>query len=77
MDREQEQLWLPVIGKSLAVLALHRAELGKTGVIEQATFLEALGVPRADVAEMLGSSVESLSVMFRRKKKGGRRGKKA
>lgn len=78
MEREQEQAWLPVIGKSLAVLAMHRAELGNTDLVVRAAFLEALGVPRADVAAMLGSSVDSLGVMLRRqKKKGGkRRGKK-
>jgi hypothetical protein len=36
--------------------------------------LEGLGVPRSDVAAMLGSTVDSLRVMLRRqKKKGGKR----
>lgn len=74
MDREQEEVWLPVIGKSLAVLAMHRSELGNSDLVVRAAFLEALGVPRSDVAAMLGSSIDSLSVMLRRqKKKGGKR----
>ncbi len=80
MDKEQEQVWLPVIGKALAVLAMHRSELGNSEVIVKAEFLEGLGIPRADVAQMLGSSSESLRVMFsnRKKKKGsGRNGGKA
>lgn len=76
MDRQDEQVWLPVIGKSLALLALHKAELGNSQIGEKAAFLESLGIPRAQVAEMLDSSVESLSVMMgrRKKKRGGKRG---
>ncbi len=68
MDRETEQIWLPVIAKSLALLAMHRSELGNSDLIIRADFLEKLGVPRSDVAALLGSSVESLGVMFSRKK---------
>ncbi|MGE0583342.1 MAG: hypothetical protein AB7P31_14560 [Steroidobacteraceae bacterium] len=77
MDKQQEEIWLPVIGKALAVLAMHRAELGNSEIIAKAEFLEGLGVPRADVATMLGSSSESLRVMHssRKKKKGAKRGK--
>lgn len=72
-----ETPWLAIIGRSLAYLALHRQELGNAGVGEKAAFLEALGLPRADVAAMLGTSVESVGVLLRRKKKnrGGRREK--
>jgi hypothetical protein len=74
MDKEQEQIWLPVIGKALAVLAMHRSELGNSDLIVRAEFLEGLGVPRPDVAAMLGTSTESLRVMFsNRKKKGTKR----
>ena len=76
MDKEQEQLWLSVIGKALAVLAMHQSELGNSEVIVKAEFLEGLGISRTDVATMLGSTSESLRVMFsNRKKKGSRSGK--
>lgn len=76
MDKDQEQVWFPVIGKALAVLAMHRSELGDSEAMIKAEFLEGLGIPRADVAAMLGSTADSLRVMLsRRKKKGARRGK--
>jgi hypothetical protein len=76
MEKEAESQWLAVIAKSLAVLAMHRSELGNSEVIVQAEFLEGLGLPRSEVARMLGTTTESLRVMSaRRKKKGGRRGK--
>ena len=75
MDREQEEVWLPVISKALAVLAMHRSELGNSEIMVQAEFLEGLGLPRSDVARMLGTTADSLRVMMARKKKGGKRGK--
>lgn len=75
MDKEEEAQWLSVIAKSLAVLAMHRSELGNSEMGVQAEFLEGLGLPRSDVAQMLGTSADSLRVMMSRKKKGGKRGK--
>jgi hypothetical protein len=73
MAKEDEERWLSVIGKALALLALHRAELGNSDLVDRAEFLEALGIPRPEVASMLGSSADSLSVMLRRKKKGAKK----
>jgi hypothetical protein len=75
VDKDEEAQWLPVIAKSLAVLALHRAELGNSSMGERAEFLLGLGVPRADAAGMLGTSADSLRVLLAQKKKGGKRGK--
>jgi hypothetical protein len=75
MDKEEEARWIPVIAKSLAVLAMHRSELGNSELMIKAEFLEGLGVPRSDVAEMLGTTADSLRVMSARKKKGGKGGK--
>jgi hypothetical protein len=76
VPNEQDAPWMPVVAKSLAILAMHRAELGNSEVSVQADFLEALGLPRTEVARMLGTTAESLRVMSaRRKKKGKRRGK--
>jgi hypothetical protein len=75
MQKEDENHWLSVIAKSLAVLAMHRAELGNSEVMIRAEFLEGLGLPRSEVAGMLGTTANSLNVMSARKKKGGKRGK--
>lgn len=75
MDKEEEARWLPVIAKSLAVLAMHRSELGNSELTIKAEFLEGLGLPRTEAAQMLGTTADSLRVMSARKKKGGTRGK--
>jgi hypothetical protein len=75
MDQEEETKWLSVIGKSLAVLAMHRAELGNSDMSSKAEFLEGLGLSRGDAAQMLGTTADSLRVMSSRKNKGGKRGK--
>ena len=69
----EEGLWLPVIGRSLALLALHKAELGNASIGEKATFLESLGIPRNDVAALLGTSSDVLRVLASRSKKSGGR----
>lgn len=77
MENEQETTWLKVIAKSLAILALHKSELGNSDLGERAEFLEGLGLSRAEAAVMLGTSADSLRVLLnaRKKKKGGKRGK--
>jgi hypothetical protein len=40
MEKDEETQWLPVIAKSLAVLALHRSELGSSEMMVKAEFLE-------------------------------------
>jgi hypothetical protein len=76
MDNEEEAQWMAVIAKSLAVLAMHRSELGNSEMMVKAEFLEGLGLSRGDVASMLGTTTNSLSVMSsRKKKKGSKRGK--
>jgi hypothetical protein len=54
---------------------MHRSELGNSELMVKAEFLEGLGLPRSEVAQMLGTSADSLRVMSARKKKGGKRGK--
>lgn len=72
----EDSPWLAVIGRSLAYLALHRQELGNAGITEKAEFLEALGMPRNEVAAILGTTEASVGELLRRKKKkrGGRSG---
>jgi hypothetical protein len=66
-------LWLPVIGKSLAYLCLakateHEPEKYK-GLLDKVTFLRGLGLPFKDAAEAAGSSADSVSAMLRQRKK--------
>jgi hypothetical protein len=73
MTDDKKELWLSIVAKSLAMIALKNEEVGK-GLGDRATFLEGLGLPRAVVAEMLGSTVNSLGNLARTKK-GAARGK--
>jgi hypothetical protein len=74
VDREESAQWLPVIAKALAVLAMHRAELGNSEMSIQAEFLEGLGLPRSDVAD-----ARHISGLIARdtlaRKRGGKRGR--
>jgi hypothetical protein len=63
-----------VIARSLAFLCLANADLRDKDLATQAVFLEALGLPRHDAAELLKSSEKSLSELIRRSKR-GKRGK--
>lgn len=75
-DQDAYQKWIPVIARSLAYLCVQVGELKDKGLKEKAAFLEAAGVDRKDVAEMLattyGSITETLS-KAKRERKGGKR----
>jgi hypothetical protein len=76
----QDETWMPVIARALAYLALHKQELGNAGIGEKSAFLEALGLPRSDIAAMLNTTVDSIAELLRQRRKkgkGGRRGKKS
>jgi len=61
--------WQPFIGRSLAYLCLHLAEMRSRTLLEQAEFLMALGLPRREAAVVVGSTDESLRVLARSKAK--------
>jgi hypothetical protein len=61
--------WMPVIAKSLAHLCLTRAEMRDESMLTQARFLEGLGLPRREVAQMLGTTVDSLGAQKRNERK--------
>jgi len=61
--------WQPFIGRSLAYLCLHLAEMRSRTVLEQAEFLMGLGMPRREAAVVVGSTDESLRVLARHKAK--------
>lgn len=75
-DQETYQKWIPVIARSLAYLCVQVGELKEKGLTEKASFLEAAGVDRKDVAAMLGTTYGSISEMLskaKRDKKGGKK----
>jgi len=69
--------WLPVIARSLAFGCLVQAELRGKDLATQGLFLESLGLPRKEAADLLGTSYSSLKELIRlaTKKKGGKRGR--
>jgi hypothetical protein len=72
MPRETQEIdWTAVIARALAFLCLHRAKLQDETLVKQANFLERFGIPRSEAAVLLGSSEESLKVIYRRRKQRG------
>ena len=67
-----------IIGKSLAYVCLHLADLKNEGLAEQGNFLKRLGLTRRDAAGLLNTTEEALRVTEHRSKarKGARREKK-
>ena len=51
----EETDWTAVIGRSLAFLCLHYADMEENSMTEKADFLKGLGLPRKDAASVLGS----------------------
>ncbi len=77
MPRGKEQAefdWAPVIGKALACICLHFADMRSAKVGEQAEFLERIGLPRAEAAKLLGTTDDSLRVLA--SQRSGRSGSK-
>lgn len=74
-DQEKEyQTWLPVIGRSLSLLCLSQVHGKNATIAEKAKFLEALGLDRKNVAELLGTSYGSVTELLRlHRKKGAKR----
>jgi CRP-like cAMP-binding protein len=71
--------WLPVIGRALAYLCLKASQSEQMSIADKAHLLEAIGVDRKDVAEMLGTTYASVSELLRlarNKKRGGKSGGK-
>lgn len=66
--------WNAVIARCLAYLCLKNSEYGDKGKLEQAAFLEKLGLPLEDRAGVVGSTPQSLRELARQAKvkKGGK-----
>ena len=81
MDQEKtNQFWMPVIGRSLALLCVELGESKQKTLGEKAMLLESLGLDRAESAAMLGTTYASITETLsrlKRTKKGGRNGQKS
>lgn len=66
---EQGFDWSAVIARCLAYLCLKNSKYADAQLLEQAGFLERLGLPAGDRADVLGSSRESLRILSHRAKK--------
>lgn len=77
-DTEWEKV-TTVIARSLAFLCLQSSSAKEGTLLERAQFLSGLGLPFADAAGMLGTTVASLNELARRAKnaKGKNSGKEA
>jgi hypothetical protein len=79
---QENDLWLRVIGNSLAYLCMQHVAQNEPkrvpDMIAKVEFLEGLGIPVADAAQLLGSTANSVKTNLRRreKTKGVARGKK-
>jgi hypothetical protein len=63
--------WSAVAAKAQAFQALHLAGLSEKKLTDKARFLMVLGLSRADAAGLLGSSDDSLRILFAREVKKG------
>lgn len=76
----EETIWISVIGKALAYLCIQQVaatDPKRVGsLLDKVRFLEGIGVPKADAALILGSTANSVGVLERRKRKGGKRASK-
>jgi len=67
--------WHAVLARSAAFFALHGSGLREKDLATQGHFLEGLGLPRREAAELLGTTPASLTELMRRarqRKRGSR-----
>ena len=73
----QEIDWGAVIGRSLCFLCLHEAGVKNDDLTSQVKFLMRFGLPKEEVARVLGTTSDSVRVtLARAAKKGKTRGRK-
>lgn len=60
--------WLAVTARCLAYLCLKNSQYANKSLLEQAGFLEKLGLPLEDRAGVIGSTTASLKELARQKK---------
>ena len=64
--------WNAIIGRCLAYLCLKNSKAADSAMVEQAAFLQKLGLPLEDQAGVIGTTSASLRELMRQaKQKGG------
>jgi predicted transcriptional regulator len=66
-----EDQWTPVIARSLALIAMKVADLDKKSISDRAAFLSTLGMPKEEIAPLLGSTSASIAELLRQRSKKG------
>ena len=70
---ENSDLWLQVIGKSLAYLCVQHVAQNEPrrvpDLVAKVKFLEGLGIPTAAAAELLGTTANSVKTNLRQREK--------
>jgi hypothetical protein len=73
VPQETDQLWLRVVGKSLAYLCMQHVAKNEPkrvpDVVAKVRFLEGLGIPMADAAQLLGTTTNSVKTNLRQREK--------
>ena len=70
-EQDSEDTWSSVIARSLALLAMSKAEVEKK-IGAKAKFLASLGLPKRDIAVMLNTTQETVRVELAKAMKSGR-----
>ncbi|HEV8693374.1 MAG TPA: hypothetical protein VGQ93_04180 [Lysobacter sp.] len=72
--------WLRVIGRALSYLCIHATDLREAELTPKALLLGSFGLPRSDIAALLGTTEDTVRVSVntakREKKRAGRKKKK-
>ena len=68
-EKEVNALWLSVIARSLAYLCISQTDLKEKSLNERVLFLDNLGLPRKDAAQMLGITDKSFTEVLSRARK--------
>jgi hypothetical protein len=68
MNNQENVDWSAVIGRCLSYVCLKNSKFADSSILEQASFLERLGLPLEDRAAVVGSSAASLRELARQAK---------
>lgn len=73
MPQENDAPWLEVIGKALAYLCVQQVAQNDPkrvpDVVAKVKFLEGIGLPTADAAQLLGTTANSVKTNLRQREK--------
>ncbi|MGB7061089.1 MAG: hypothetical protein WBF13_01895 [Candidatus Zixiibacteriota bacterium] len=59
------EVWLPVIGRALGYMVAQSPDLRDKKLVHKAQVLKRLGLPRKEIAALLGTSADSVGGLLR------------